>query len=149
MPEEESYKLIYTGEQVDNRLGRPVPINQGGTGQTSVRQIVETTPDTSVFSSHSLSVRYIPYLNMCFVRGYAQINHKDVSANTYVNIASVPLDYAPLSNTAISAAGLGNPCARITSQTSNQPGTFQVIFNEARSSDYVYDVYFSGWWFYQ
>lgn len=133
----------------DLKLDNPLEVASGGTGQTTVRQIVAVTADTAVFSSHSVTVRYFPYLGMCFVRGYAQLDHRDVAANTYMNIATVPPEYAPLSYTALSAAGLGGPVARLTSQSSGQPGTFQIAFREARTSGYLYDVYFSGWWFYQ
>ena len=124
----------------------PVPVNQGGTGQTAVSRAVTVTNDTSVFSNHSVTVRHFPYLGMCFVRGYARLDHKNVAAGEYVTIAKVPSSYAPGSITALIVSGMGDPRARITSTSMESVGSLQVAFSEERTSGYLYDVYFSGWW---
>jgi hypothetical protein len=107
---------------------------------------VTVTYDTTTFSGHSISVRYFPQLGMCFVRGYAALDHKALSAGSYITVATIPADYRPASITALAASGLGLPNVRLTSKTSTTPGAFQVLYGSAMSANYSYDIYFSGWW---
>jgi len=137
----DKYLLQLTGTQVDSRLESPKPVSQGGTGQSSRYNTVTVTNDTSVASDHAITVRYYPYLGMCFVRGYVKISGQDVAANTAVTVCTVPEGYRPGSITALALSILGTGNARVMSN-----GNIAVSPQNALSASSNYVVYFSGWW---
>lgn len=138
------YVLAYSGEQVNDRLVRPLPISQGGTGQTSRYTSATVTNDTSVVSGHAITVRHYPQLGMCFVRGYAKLSGTAVEANTWFPIATATGDAVPATDyaTALAVNVYGGGDVQITGA-----GLIRCRVSTAYSStSSSRDIYFSGWW---
>ena len=135
------YTLQYTAAEIDNRLGRPVPVNQGGTGQTQKYTSVPVTNITSTATNHSVYVRYSAYLGACFIRFYAQITNTAVPKYTWIDVCSVPSEYRPSSTWALAASMYGGADARILSS-----GVVQVKSNIDIPANDSYDIYISGVW---
>ena len=134
------YTLQYTASEIDNRLGRPLPVTQGGTGQTASNTNVSVTYNTTVASSHSMTVRRFPYFGMCFLRGSFVVTGQAVEANTWIEVASVP--NAPNYTTALSISAINGGAAVIDNN-----GKIKVLFDTAQTSGQTRNVYVSGWWF--
>jgi hypothetical protein len=139
----DKYLLQYTGNQVNTRLERPVPVSDGGTGQTGDYSTPTVTNDTTKASGHSIAVRYYPFLKMCFVRGYVAFTNVAVDANTWVTVATVPEAQKPSSSypTPFATNVVPSGMTRI-----NADGEIQVRFDAAVSATASRYVYFSGWW---
>lgn len=137
------YILSVTGAELENRLVRPLPVNQGGTGSTSAKTAPEVTYDASVASGHSISVRYYPYLTACFCRGYVTVSGVAVTAGSWVTVATVDASVVPSASyptplaTNIATGGE----ARITAS-----GELQFRFYTDMPESATRYVYFSGWW---
>lgn len=141
MAEEKSYKLAYTGSEVDQHLAWPAPIAGGGTGDSVRRTSVTVGYDTSVASNHSFTVYYYPYLKMCFVRGYAKIDNKSSPARQAITIATIPEGYRPTYTAALALSIYGTGSAKLSSA-----GSIIVAPEIELKSTTYYDVYVSGWW---
>ena len=128
----------------DLELARPLPIAQGGTGQTTRYTAVTAAYDTSVASGHAMEVRHYPQLGLSFCRGYAKLMDTAVEANTWFPLASVSGDGAPATGytTALSANIYGGGDVQITGagQIRCRVGTAWPANGGTR------DIYFSGWW---
>jgi len=137
----DKYLLQLTGTQVDSRLESPKPVSQGGTGQSIRYNTVTVAYDTSVASDHAVTVRYYPYLGMCFIRGYLKLGNAALAANTAATVATIPEGYRPGSHTALSVSILGGGNCRVHSD-----GTVKLSRYAATTAGADLDVYFSGWW---
>lgn len=135
------YILSVTGAELENRLIRPLPVNQGGTGQIITRQTPEVTFDASVASAHSIHVRLYPYLGMCFVRGQITIADHDVEPNQFFTVATVDSTTAPQNTTALSVSAPNGALAVI-----NSSGEIRVALETALSASTTRYIYLSGWW---
>lgn len=133
------YTLQYTAAEIDNRLGRPVPVNQGGTGQTTAYQNVSLTPNAANGTMGNVVCRYYPYLGVVLFRGWYTTSIA-TTANSWITIATVPTGFRPAQNAAfaVSVPGGGSGLAR-----SN--GEIEIRTFTARSAGTSVD--FSGWWF--
>ena len=137
------YPLLYTGEQIDSRLERPVGVSAGGTGQVSRYTSVAAVNDTSVVSGHNVLCRYFPYLSMCFFRATVQFDNVAVSAGTWTPIVTIPAEYAPAYRTALSAT-MGD--VKAISARVKSDGVVEVGSTDDLRATSDYYAYISGWW---
>ena len=147
MPEEQSYKLVYTGEQVDDRLGRPVPVSEGGTGKTAVWESMTLTANTDNVSSFSGNARFSPYLRLVFIRGSFRTNSA-VNANTWFSVCNIPSEYRPSTYNpamAVSAPGGASGLLFHTGGSGWNAGDVRVRTFTNRAAETSID--FSGWWY--
>lgn len=137
------YTLAHTGAQLDESVNRPIGITGGGTGQSTRYTNITVTNDTTTVTAHNILARAFMYLNMGFLRATVKFDHVAVEANTWVPIASIPAEYAPLYTTALTAAigGVKPVQARIKNDGVIEVGTTDALNN---TSDYY--AYVSGWW---
>lgn len=135
----EDYTIQYTAEEINNRLGRPVPVNQGGTGQTAKYQSVTVSANASNISDANFTCRYYPFLGVVFFRGNGTLSSA-TTINTWFEIASIPSEYRPRQSIsiAVSVPGGGSGLARYT-------GSIEMRTFTARAANTAVD--FSGWWF--
>ena len=123
----------------DLELARPLPVAQGGTGQSAAYQTVTVTADSNNLTDAGFTCRYNPYLGMVFMRGNGK-TAAATSANAWITVAAIPEAYRPKQTTAIvmSVPGGGSGLARYT-------GDIMLRTFTERAAGTAVD--FSGWWF--
>ena len=120
-----------------------LPITRGGTGSTSAKKSVtinrgaNTGTDSSAFG---YDCEYIPYLNMCFVRVYAQPKEA-WSADTEYEVATIGSStYYPANMMALS-----NYAQKEVSAYINTEG--QIVVRPYESVGTSYGIRLAGFWF--
>jgi hypothetical protein len=135
------YTLQYTAAEIDNRLGRPVPVNQGGTGQTAIWENVTISANNTNTTDFGANCRFNPYLRLVFIRGSFK-TAVATTANTWISVANIPADYRPSTyNPAITISIPGGASGLITRSDGNI--NIRPIVDRAAGTS----VDFSGWWF--
>lgn len=118
-----------------------LPVNRGGTGSTSAKKSVSLTAGEDITSdSFGYTCKYVPYLNMCFVRVYAQPGAA-FSADTEYEIATLDnATYKPANMMALS-----NYAQKQVSAYINTEG--KIVVRPYESVGTSYGLRLAGFWF--
>lgn len=129
------------GHSASDITSGTLPINRGGTGSTSSKQSVTLTCGTDAdSSSFGYTCKHIPYLNMCFVRVYAQPNAA-FTADTEYEIATLSnATYKPANMMALS-----NYAQKEVSAYINTEG--KIVVRPYESVSTSYGIRLAGFWF--
>lgn len=135
------YAASSHNHSASNITSGTLPVGRGGTGSTSAKKNVTLNRGADSSSSNfGYDCQYIPYLNMCFVRVYAQPNAA-FSADTEYEIATVSSStYYPASMMALS-----NYAQREISAYVNTEG--KIVVRPYESVGTSYGIRLAGFWF--
>ena len=131
----------------DLELARPLPVAQGGTGQTVNYTLVTVTAYTAAANNFSCVCRYYPYLGVCLIRGSYK-TAAATTANGWVSVANIPAGYRPGSYNAamtVSAPGGASGLLCYADGDGHSAGDLCIRTFTDRASGTSVD--FSGWWF--
>lgn len=147
MAEEKSYKLAYTGSEVDEHLAWPAPIAGGGTGKTVVWESVTLTANTDNISPYSVNARFSPYLRLVFIRGSFKTKSA-VNANTWFSVCNVPSEYRPSTyNPALAVSAPGGASGLLFRSGGSGWSDGDVCIRTLTDRAAGTSVDFSGWWY--
>ena len=139
----DEYAATSHNHSASNITSGTLAVGRGGTGSTSAKKSVTLTRGANVgtaSSDYGYDCQYIPYLNMCFVRVYAQPK-ETWSADSEYEVATISgTTYLPENMVALS-----NYCQKEVSAYVNTDG--QIVVRPYENVGTSYGIRLAGFWF--